>query len=84
MIMSDTSKKNDAHLRTADGLLQVWQARNGMVKEELAAASAANDAKTARLRALRLQKEKQEAETAATYLAPEAARKRTTVKRINV
>lgn len=80
--MSDTSKKRDAHLRTADGLFQVWQARTRMVKEELAAASAANDAKTARLKALRLEKEKQDAEAAAAN--PATAKKRTIVKRINV
>lgn len=32
----------------------VWQARTDLVKMELAAQSAANDAKTARLKALRL------------------------------
>lgn len=82
MIMSDTSKKRDAALRTADGMFQVWQARTQMVKKELAAASAANDAKTERLKALRLAKEKQDAEEAAANPVP--AKKRAIVKRINV
>lgn len=76
------SKKRDAHLRTADGLFQVWQARTRMVKEELAAASAANDAKTARLKALRLEKEKRDAETAANRVTEPAGKR--PVKRINV
>lgn len=81
--MSDTSKKRDAALRTADGMFQVWQARTQMVKKELAAASAANDAKTARLKALRLEKEKQEAEEAAANPPPAPVKKRA-VKRVKV
>jgi hypothetical protein len=50
--------------RTVDGASQIWQNRTDMVKQEMAAASAAADAKTARLKALRLEKEAQEAETA--------------------
>jgi hypothetical protein len=84
VFMSDTSKKRDAALRTADGMFQVWQARTQMVKKELAAASAANDAKTARLKALRLEKERQDAEEAAANPAPEPVKKRATAKRINI
>lgn len=80
--MSDTSKKRDAALRTADGMFQVWQARTQMVKKELAAASAANDAKTARLKALRLEKERQDAEEAAANPPPAPVKKR--AKRINI
>ena len=79
--MSSNDKKRDAALRTADGMFQVWQARTQMVKKELAAASAANDAKTARLKALRLEKEKQDAEAAAANPAPV---KKRAVKRVNV
>ena len=61
--MSDSKERNGA--RTPSALLQVWQQRTDLVKQEMAAASAASDAKTARLRALRLEKERQDAETAA-------------------
>ena len=47
---------------TAEKAFKTWESRTQLVKNELAAASAANDAKTARLRALRLEKEAQEAE----------------------
>ena len=47
--------------RTPAALSQAWQQRTELVKQELAAASAATDAKTARLRALRLAKEQEEA-----------------------
>ena len=57
-----------------DRLSQVWQTRTDMVKQEAAAASAAIDAKTARLKALRLAKEAEEAEGSAT--AKDAAPKR--------
>lgn len=42
----------------------VWQARTDLVKKQLAAESAASDAKTARLKALRLARDAQAAETA--------------------
>ena len=50
--------------RTAEGVLQVWERRTQLVKQELAAARAATDAKTARLKTLRLEKEAQDAEAA--------------------
>jgi hypothetical protein len=43
---------------------QIWEKRTQLVKQEMAAESAANDAKTARLRALRLEKEAAEARLA--------------------
>lgn len=43
----------------------VWQARTDLVKMELAAQSAANDAKTARLKALRLAHEAHDEKPAA-------------------
>jgi len=77
-------RKRDASQRTADGVFKAWETRTQMVKSELAAASAATDAKTARLRALRLEKERQDAEAAS--LAPPAAaapaKKRPKPKRI--
>jgi len=47
--------------RTSEALASAWERRTLLVREELASASAANDAKTARLRALRLEKERQDA-----------------------
>jgi hypothetical protein len=82
MSESLTSKKREAALRTANSAFQVWESRTQLVKQEMAAASAANDAKTARLKALRLEKEKLEAEEAAANPAPAPAKKRATVKRI--
>ena len=66
---------------------QIWEKRTQLVKQEMAAESAANDAKTVRLKALRLEKERQDAEDAAqqgaeTTAAPAAKRAR--VKRIVV
>ena len=82
MSESLTSKKREAALRTANSAFQVWESRTQLVKQEMAAASAANDAKTARLKALRLEKEKLEAEEAAANPAPAPVKKRATVKRI--
>lgn len=55
-----TEKQRSAP-RTSEALASAWERRTLLVKEELAAASAANDAKTQRLRALRLEKEQQDA-----------------------
>ena len=60
-------------------MFQVWERRTQLVKNELAAASAATDAKTARLRALRLAKEAEDAEAAriaAKNAPPAPAKKR--------
>lgn len=65
-----SSHKRAAALRTANGVFQVWEARTNLVKQELAAASAANDAKTVRLRALRLEKERLDAEAARNSAPP--------------
>lgn len=48
--------------RSPNALADAWERRTLLVKQELAAASAASDAKTARLRALRLEKEQQDAQ----------------------
>ena len=58
------ARERSAAVRTARGLEQVWENRKTLVKKEMEAESAANDAKTARLRALRLEKEALEAEAA--------------------
>ncbi len=80
--MSDIrgSRKRDAALRTQQGIAQVWEDRKSLARQEMAAANAASDAKTARLRALRLEKEQQEAEAAGLTAAdakPAAPKKRT-------
>jgi hypothetical protein len=77
-VISD-SKSKKAATRTSDGVFQVWERRTQLVKNELAAASAATDAKTARLRALRLAKEAEDAEAAriaAVNAPPAPLRKR--------
>ncbi|HET7083683.1 MAG TPA: hypothetical protein VFI23_02865 [Rhizomicrobium sp.] len=76
--MSETkaSQRRDAANRTAQGVSEVWEKRTQQVKRELAAESAANDAKTARLRALRLAKEAEDAEAAKNAPPPPPAKKR--------
>ena len=59
-----TAPKSGNGPRTAGAAMQVWEQRKHLVKQELAAESAANDAKTSRLRALRMEKERLEAEAA--------------------
>ena len=80
-----TASKNRNPSRTSSALSQIWETRTQLVKSEQAAASAANDAKTLRLRALRLEKERLEAEEAALSGAPsEKAAPKAKVKRIVV
>jgi hypothetical protein len=67
--------------RTSEALASAWERRTLLVKEETAAASAANDAKTARLKALRLEKEQQDAANPKPVIAA-PARKR--VARVSV
>ena len=64
--------------RSLDNASQIWQNRTDLVKQQQAAASAASDAKTARLKALRLEKEAQDAEAARTAAAdaPPPAKRR--------
>ena len=71
--MSETkaSRQRDARARTARGVAQVWDDRTALVKRELAAESAATDAKTAKLRALRLAKEAADAEAAKNAPPPQ-------------
>jgi hypothetical protein len=67
--MARDARKPAAAQRSADLFFKAWESRTQLVKKELAAASAANDAKTTRLRALRLEKERQDAEEAAALTA---------------
>jgi len=77
-----TDKQRSA-ARTPDALANAWERRTLLVKEGLAAASAANDAKTARLKALRLERERQEADVGSEPAGPvELAREYKRVKPI--
>ena len=75
-------RTRNAGTRTPQGLDQVWETRKTLAKHEMAAESAANDAKTARLKALRLEKEAQDAIEAAANPPPPAPPKKRPVKRI--
>ena len=68
-----TNRKIPASLDRAS---QIWQSRTDLVKQEQDKERAENDAKTVRLRALRMEKEAADAE-AARNAPPEAPRKRT-------
>jgi hypothetical protein len=70
---SHTSQQKEAARRNANNHFAVWEERTALVKQQVSAESAANDAKTAKLRALRLAKEEEDRKTAAA--AP--AKKRT-------
>jgi hypothetical protein len=61
---SRSAKEKDAALRRANGHFQVWEDRTTLVKQEQAAERAASEAKTIRLRALRLAKEAEDSEIA--------------------
>jgi hypothetical protein len=85
MTESLASRMREASRQKAEKISHTWESRTQMVKDELAAASAANDAKTARLRALRLEKEAAEAAAGAAKAddaAPAPAKKKA-VRRIN-
>ncbi|HKQ09727.1 MAG TPA: hypothetical protein VJS85_00945 [Rhizomicrobium sp.] len=56
--------------RTAKTVFDAWDKRTEMVKLQTNAESAANDAKTVRLKALRLEKERQDAIEAAANPKP--------------
>ena len=82
--MSDTNsitgRKREAAQRTANGIFQAWENRTALVKQQAASESAASDAKTARLKALRLAKEEED-RAAAAAAPPPAATARKTRKR---
>lgn len=74
----DMTSRQPSNSRTPSALSQAWQQRTELVKLELAAASAANDAKTARLRAQRLAKEQEDAagqSATGAATAPRSAKK---------
>jgi hypothetical protein len=75
--------RKDANRRAANGHFAAWEQRTALVKQQVNAESAANDAKTIRLRALRLEKEKLDAEAAAVAAknAPPPAAKKRAAKR---
>jgi hypothetical protein len=77
-----TARMREAARQKADKVFHTWESRTQLVKDELAAASAASDAKTARLRALRLARD--EAEKAAMAAPAESAAPRPRARRINV
>ena len=71
---SPTSEQREASLRAANSLFVDREKRASVAKQELETESAAIEAKTARLRALRLEKEQAErdAEASANKLPPKA------------
>jgi len=69
-------------VRTAKRVFDAWEKRTELVKLQTNAESAANDAKTIRLKALRLEKEKQDAIEAAANPKPVPVKKRAAAKRI--
>jgi hypothetical protein len=71
--MSDPSEKRDAARRTAQSHFTHTERRDEMVRAEIAKERAAVDAKTAKLRALRLAKEASE-KAEAERLAQERAK----------
>ena len=60
---TSTPRQKDAQ-RTANGIFQAWEKRTALVKQQSTAENAATDAKTARLKALRLEKEALDVEAA--------------------
>jgi hypothetical protein len=56
--------------RNAQNQFQVWEQRTQLVKQQVAAASAHNDAKTIRLKALRLAKEAADKDAAPVAPSP--------------
>lgn len=80
--ISPPARKKDAAHRTADSYFVTWERRTSLVKQQIAAESAANDAKTARLRALRLAKEATDKEIAGVRdtVVKRPGRKRLTIK----
>jgi hypothetical protein len=77
------TEKQRSAARTPDALASAWERRTLLVKRELAAASAANDAKTARLKARRLERARLEANVRSMEEKPaEPARERKRVRRL--
>ena len=80
-----TSLKQRSAPRSAAAISDAWERRTVMVRHEMAAASAATDAKTARLKLLRLEKECLDAEAAAQMPQPsKLTTRRARAKRISI
>jgi len=73
---SRASQDRETAQQKADGQFRVWENRTQLVKVRFAAASAANDAKTVRLKALRLERERQESAAAVLLPVPAAGKTR--------
>jgi hypothetical protein len=82
MTKSIGERKRNGAKYAANGVFEVWEKRTELVKQQIRAESAANDAKTARLKALRLEKERQDAIETLRNPPPRPAKKRATAKRI--
>ena len=72
--MTNAHGKHRSPTRTPGGLEQVWQTRTQMVKQQMDSESKANDAKTARLKALRLAQEQEAAAAAPPTKAKKPAK----------
>jgi hypothetical protein len=68
----DNSSQKDSARRNANSHFAAWEQRTQLVKQQAATESAHNDAKTIRLRALRLTKEEEDKKAEA--LAPKIAK----------
>ena len=77
------TEKQGNFFRTADALASAWERRTLLVKQELAAASAANDAKTARLKALRLERDRLQADASQSVGSDARTPNRKRVNRIS-
>lgn len=82
--VSIAERRREAAHRTANGAFKAWEDRTNLVKTIAAEERAATDAKTAKLRALRLAKEQEDAAAAAAEAAANPAPvKKKAVRRIN-
>ena len=61
MIKPNIERSTTGGNRTMSSVLEAWERRTALVKHQNNAESAANDAKTVRLKALRLEKERLDA-----------------------
>jgi hypothetical protein len=73
-VVIDNSSQKESARRNANSHFVAWETRTQLVKQQAAAQSDANDAKTIRLRALRLAKEEEDRKAA--ELAPKPAAKK--------
>jgi len=81
--LSGAERQRQTAQRTANAVFKAWEDRTNLVKNLAAEERAATDAKTAKLRALRLAKEQEDAEAAAAAPAPVLIKKKP-VRRINI